>query len=77
MGPGSFGKARWRDRVTFDGWVRGFGTRGKGLETSPKGKSRKETAQDGRRRTILLRKVVGSLGRPFGGSGLSKYSFRT
>ena len=48
----------------------------KGLETSPKGESRKEMGRDGSGGKILLCKVAGGLRRPFGGSGLSTYPCR-
>ena len=44
-----------------------------GLETSPKGESRKEMALAGRYGKNHPVKVAGSLGCPFGGSGLLKY----
>ena len=59
------------------GWAgSGIWARGEGLETSKKvilGREGFETEDDGK---SSLRKVAGALGRPFGGSGLSKYSFR-
>ena len=47
-GPGSLGKARWRDRVILDGRVRGFGRGGSDWRRPEKVNLGKEMDPDGR-----------------------------
>ena len=60
------------------GWAgSGIWARGEGLERSKEvnlGRKWVETEDEGK---ILLCKVAGALGRPFGGSGLSRVPFKT
>ena len=51
-GPGRLGKARWRDRVIWDGRVQGFG-RGGRVWRRQQNKSRKEMPRGGRRGELL------------------------
>ena len=55
MGPGSLGKAKWRDRVIFGWAVLGYSGEGEVFgDVNKKGKSRKAVIRDGKRGKILL-----------------------
>ena len=66
-GPWSLGKARWRDRVIWDGRVRGFGRGGRVWRRPQKvNLGRKCVEVEGEGKSHV--KVACGLGRPFGGT---------